>query len=45
MTQLQMVADVTGDVVIREDILACEEVKAFFLDGGFVPLHISLPVM
>jgi hypothetical protein len=42
MTELQVVEDVDGDIEISEDVLACEESKAFFMNGGFAPVHMGL---
>ena len=45
MMHLQMAENVTGDVEISEEVLACEEMKAFFLGDGFVPVCASMLIV
>ena len=42
MTELQMVEVVAGDIEVSEDVLACGAGKAFFMNGGFAPIHRGL---
>ena len=42
MTELQMVEVVAGDIEVSEDVLDCGASKAFFMNGGFAPIHRGL---
>lgn len=44
MKVLQVAENVIGKIQINSDVLACETIKAFFLNGVSAPLIEFLPV-